>query len=42
MLELSAELAAKGTNVDAASISRWFSRNGYRFKNVWLARPQAV
>jgi len=32
MPELSAELAAKGTNVDPASISRWFIRNGYRFK----------
>lgn len=32
MPELSAELATKGTNVDPASISRWFIRNGYRFK----------
>ncbi len=32
MPELAAELAAKGTHVDPASISRWFIRNGYRFK----------
>lgn len=32
MPELSAELSAKGTTVDPASISRWFIRNGYRFK----------
>lgn len=40
MPELSAELAAKGTNVDPASISRWFIRNGYRFKKR-MARPSA-
>lgn len=32
MPELSAELSVKGTTVDPASISRWFIRNGYRFK----------
>lgn len=32
MPELSAELSAKGTTVDPTSISRWFIRNGYRFK----------
>ncbi len=32
MPELRAELAATGTHVDPASISRWFIRNGYRFK----------
>ncbi|MDX8450599.1 hypothetical protein [Mesorhizobium captivum] len=31
MPELSAELAAKGTNFDPASISR----NGYRFKKTY-------
>jgi transposase len=33
MPELSAELlAATGTKVEPASLSRWFIRNGYRFK----------
>jgi len=32
MPELAAELAARGTQVDPASLSRWFIRNGYRFK----------
>lgn len=32
MPELAAELATKGTDVAPASISRWFIRNGYRFK----------
>lgn len=33
MPELSAELsAATGTKADPASLSRWFIRNGYRFK----------
>nr|WP_225170096.1 IS630 family transposase [Ensifer sp. IC4062] len=40
MPELSAELAAKGTHVDPASISRWFIRNGYRFKKTLLASEQ--
>jgi hypothetical protein len=38
MPELAAELsAATGTKADPASLSRWFIRNGYRFKNVWPA-----
>jgi transposase len=32
MPELAAELASRGTRVTPASISRWFIRNGYRFK----------
>lgn len=32
MPELVTELAAQGTQVDPASLSRWFIRNGYRFK----------
>lgn len=40
MPELSAELSAKGTSVDPASISRWFIRNGYRFKKTLLASEQ--
>jgi len=32
MPQLAAELAALGTRVAPASISRWFVRNGYRFK----------
>lgn len=32
MPELAAELAARGTRVAPASISRWLIRNGYRFK----------
>jgi transposase len=32
MRELASELLTKGTNVDPASISRWFIRNGYSFK----------
>ena len=32
MPDLAAELAALGTRVTPASISRWFIRNGYRFK----------
>lgn len=32
MPELAAELAARGAAVDPASLSRWFIRNGYRFK----------
>jgi transposase len=32
MPQLAAELAALGTKVTPASISRWFRRNGYSFK----------
>jgi transposase len=32
MPELAAELAAMGVRVDPASLSRWFRRNGYRYK----------
>ena len=32
MPSLAAELASRGTQVTPASISRWFIRNGYRFK----------
>jgi transposase len=32
MPELAGELAAIGVRVDPASLSRWFRRNGYRYK----------
>jgi transposase len=32
MPELAAELEARGTRVDPASLSRWLIRNGYRYK----------
>jgi len=32
MPELAAELAALGVRIDPASLSRWFKRNGYRYK----------
>jgi transposase len=32
MPELAAELAALGTHIDPSNLSRWFIRNGYRFK----------
>lgn len=32
MPELAAELAAKGMRVAPASLSRWYLRNGYRYK----------
>jgi transposase len=32
MPELAAELAAIGVRIDPASLSRWFRRNGYRYK----------
>lgn len=32
MPELTVELAAIGIRVDPASLSRWFRRNGYRYK----------
>lgn len=32
MPELSCELAAMGVRIDPASLSRWFRRNGYRYK----------
>lgn len=30
--ELAADLAARGTRIDPSNLSRWFIRNGYRFK----------
>ena len=30
--ELAADLAAQGTRIDPSNLSRWFIRNGYRFK----------
>jgi transposase len=32
MPELASELAATGLRIDPASLSRWFRRNGYRYK----------
>jgi len=32
MPELASELAAVGLRIDPASLSRWFRRNGYRYK----------
>lgn len=32
MAELSCELAAMGVRIDPSSLSRWFRRNGYRYK----------
>lgn len=32
MPELASELAALGVAIDPASLSRWFRRNGYRYK----------
>jgi transposase len=32
MPALAAELAALGTRIDPSNLSRWFIRNGYRFK----------
>ena len=32
MPELAAELAARGARIDPSNLSRWFIRNGYRFK----------
>ena len=32
MPELAAELAARGVGIDPSNLSRWFIRNGYRFK----------
>jgi transposase len=30
--DLAAELAARGVRIDPSNLSRWFIRNGYRFK----------
>ena len=40
MPQLAAELAALGTRVMPASISRWFIRHGYRFKKTLRASEQ--
>lgn len=32
MPDLAAELAARGLRIDPSNLSRWFIRNGYRFK----------
>ena len=32
MPELAAELLAQGTRIDPSGLSRWFIKNGYRFK----------
>lgn len=32
MPDLAAELAARGVRIDPSNLSRWFIRNGYRFK----------
>jgi transposase len=32
MPELASELAAIGLRIDPASLSRWYRRNGYRYK----------
>ena len=32
MPELAAELSARGVGIDPSNLSRWFIRNGYRFK----------
>ena len=40
MPQLAAELAALGTKVMPASISRWFIRQGYSFKKTLRANEQ--
>ena len=40
MPQLAAELAARGTKITPASISRWFIRNGYSFKKTLRASEQ--
>lgn len=40
MPELASELAAMGLRIDPASLSRWFRRNGYRYKKTLLASEQ--
>jgi hypothetical protein len=37
MSQLAAELLALGTKITPASISRWFRRQGYRFKKTLRA-----
>lgn len=32
MSDLAAELAGRGTRIDPSNLSRWFIKNGYRFK----------
>src|ERR671921_213010 len=38
MPQLAAELLALGTKITPASISRWFRRQGYRFKKTRMAK----
>ena len=38
MPQLASELLALGTKVTPASVSRWFIRNGYRFKKTRTAK----
>ncbi len=40
MAELACELATMGVRIDPASLSRWFRRNGYRYKKTLLASEQ--
>jgi transposase len=42
MPQLAAELAPLGTKVTPASISRWFIRRGYSFKNAAGQRTRAL
>src|SRR5277367_3765683 len=40
MTELAGEFAAIGVQIDQASLSRWYRRNGYRYKKSLLASEQ--
>ena len=40
MTELAGEFAAIGVRIDQASLSRWYRRNGYRYKKSLLASEQ--
>ena len=42
MPQLAAELAALGTKITPASISRWFIRQGYSFKNAAGQRTRTL
>ena len=42
MTELAGELAGMGLRIDQASLSRWYRRNGYRYKKAfWPANKIA-